>query len=319
MGNLNKNSWGFIFALISAVFWGTYGTFLKLMGDAGFKGMTIAAMSPTIVISFFLAKILFNQPKALFISKKILALIALHGIFITSGITFCYVQAVSALPVGIVSIISFCHIIFLMITTRIVFGYQITRKKVAVILIVLVGLSLVLEVYQVAGSLNLAGVMWAALGALLVALGATLFKYYLTRGIEATAVFFYTNFFAALTLWCATPLWEIARETVQLTSVHGYRVWLILLGFALLPLVGSYLLYGKAYERIEPTYVSLMYSLDPVTATILGFLLLDQNLHVMQLIGMGIILLPVCYIQYMEGKEPDGGEKITDHPPSVGV
>jgi len=319
MRKLNNNSLGLVFGLLSAVLWGSYGTFLKLMGEAGIKEMTIAAMSPTIVVLFFLIKILAKRPKNLLIEGHLLVMVAIHGIIITSGINFCYVKAVSAIPVGIVSIISFLHVIILMITTRIVFGYSITTKKVAMALISLVGLVFVLEIFKVSGSLSFSGVMWAAFEALLVAIGSTLLKYYLTKGVESTTVFFYTNLFAAVTLWCSTPPWRIIGEVIQTASVNGYEVWLIILGFALFPLIGSFVFFGKAYELIEPTFVSIMFSVDSVIATLLGFLILSQNLSIAQIFGMIIILIPVAYIQYIEGKDPGEGKVIVDIPKSVEV
>lgn len=77
-----------------------------------------------------------------------------HGLVLL-GINVCFVKAISLVPVGVVSIISFCHIILLMVSTRIVFGYKITKEKVSAALITLIGLSLVLGIHQVgSGSLN---------------------------------------------------------------------------------------------------------------------------------------------------------------------
>jgi EamA domain-containing membrane protein RarD len=52
---LNKTKWGFIFAVFSALFWGTASTFIKVLTDLGLKDITLVAMQPTVLAIFFYA------------------------------------------------------------------------------------------------------------------------------------------------------------------------------------------------------------------------------------------------------------------------
>lgn len=302
------------FAILSAVFWGTFGTIIKIMGGLGFQNITLVALPPTILAGVFLVKILLTSPKQLLVGWRLFLLMAVHGAILLAGENFFYIKAVALVPVGIVSIISFCHVIPLMVTTRIAFGYPITREKVGGSLVALLGISLILKIYQVgAASFNLWGILWASIVAITMALAYTLIKYYTTNGIHYQVYLFYTNFFAAFFFWLTIPPWGMVSETIVLASRHGTIVWFAVLGLALIPLTGAYVFFGKAYQYIEPTYVSIMFSLDPVTATMLGFLFFGESLSGMQLLGMIIVLIPLAYIQYREGNEPGpGGKSILD-------
>ena len=74
-------------------------------------------------------------------------------------------------------------------------------------------------------------------------------------------------------------------------------------GICLIPLVGSYYTFFRAYQYVEPTYVSLCYALDPATAAILGFAVFGQKLSLSQLIGVGIVVAAILYIKIREEKE----------------
>jgi DME family drug/metabolite transporter len=303
---LSNQSKGFLFALLSALFWGTNGSFIKILSELGFRDITLVALQPTVLALFFLISLLVSHPSALLINWKFLLIMMVHGGVLLGGAIYCDVKAITLVPVGIVSIISFCHIILLMLVTRMVFGYKITKEKTGAALIALIGISLTLEIYHLGSStLNWQGIIWAAIIPLEMSVAYTLIKFYLLRGIDYKTYIFYVNLFASLVFWYTAPPWKVAGETLALAAVHGPYFWLILFGFILIPLVGSYVLFAKAYQLIEPTYVSLMYSLDPITATLLGYFILHQSLSGMQLVGMLITLIPVAYIQYHEGKQND--------------
>jgi drug/metabolite transporter (DMT)-like permease len=318
MNNANRNARGLVFAILSAVSWGTYGTFIKVLSNQGFSRITLAAMSPTVLATAFLVYVLLTKPTEMLVGWKIGILMLLNGCLILGGMNYMYVQSVSLLPVGIVSIISFCHIIPLMLTTRIVFGYQITREKIGASLVALAGISLVLEVYKFgAASLNPLGIFWALAVAAAMAVEYTLIKYYIKSGVHYQVYILYLNFFAGSVYWFSTPPWKILSETLTLASEKGPSVWTAVLGFSLIPLIGSYVTFAKAYQCIEPTFVSIMSSLDPVTATLLGFFFLGQRLSGTQLFGIAVVLIPLIYIQYVEGKKDvlpfSGSEHLRSH------
>jgi probable blue pigment (indigoidine) exporter len=75
----------------------------------------------------------------------------------------------------------------------------------------------------------------------------------------------------------------------DLTGAH-------LLGFAYLGLLGAaltYFLWFRGIARLEPATVSPLTLLSPVTAVILGWLVLSQSLSLAQIIGMITVLVSV--------------------------
>lgn len=79
----------------------------------------------------------------------------------------------------------------------------------------------------------------------------------------------------------------------DLTARHiGGLVYLGLIGAAL-----TYGLWFRGVARIEPSAVSVLGFLSPLTAVLLGWILLDQSLSVLQMLGAATILISVWISQ----------------------
>ncbi len=80
-----------------------------------------------------------------------------------------------------------------------------------------------------------------------------------------------------------------------------------LLGFAYLGLIGAaltYLLWFRGLSRLEPSVVSPLGFLSPMTAVILGWSVLGQSLNAMQLAGMVVVLGSVWLSQRAQQPAP---------------
>ena len=85
-----------------------------------------------------------------------------------------------------------------------------------------------------------------------------------------------------LALWIEPPLPTLNTENI--------------IGLAYLGLIGAaltYVLWFRGISKIEPSAVSTLGFLSPVTALILGWMLLDQELSSLQILGVLAVLLSV--------------------------
>lgn len=121
---------GFTLAVLSAVLWGLFGPFLRLMAENGISDITVTTLAPTIMFLFFGGWILIKDRSMFKVSWKVLIVLMIHGFVLMNGMNFAYVQAVSRIPVGIVSLLAFCNVIILMIMERIFKGIKLTKVKI---------------------------------------------------------------------------------------------------------------------------------------------------------------------------------------------
>ena len=75
------------------------------------------------------------------------------------------------------------------------------------------------------------------------------------------------------------------------------------LGIAYLGLIGAaltYVIWFRGIARLEPSVVSSLGFLSPVTAVLLGWALLDQRLSAAQMVGMAIVVASVWLSQHVQ-------------------
>lgn len=302
---ISCQSKGLIFAILSAVFFGTFGTFFTIFHTMGFHQMSLMVLAPTASLIFALIQLKINHRKIVLANWKLIILMALHGLIILNGMNYCYAKAVIDVPVGIISVITFCNVIILMITSKIFFHYRITGHKIVAILGALLGISLVLKVFESGSFLNYTGIGWTLLIPVFYGISVTLYKFYLNEGVSWEVIIFWVNISAFLTIWVTNSPGNIISNfrDVMISTGSALPVTLALLGFFLFPMAGSYYTYFRAYQYIEPTYVGLCYALDPVTAAILGLVLFRQSFTTVQFSGVLLILMAILYIKIVEGKE----------------
>jgi len=293
---------GLVFATFSAIFWGTNGTFCTLLSNLGFDTFSIAILAPSFNLIFFSILLLFTNKTGFKIRWKIFALLLLTGL--ASAITnTSFVKSVSYFPVGIVSTLIFCNVFVMMIISRIVFKNKITLRKIGAAITAIFGICLVLDVFSQGLHFNSKGLLWIILTILTWSIMMILEKYLLDQGVDGNAILMYTALFAVLILSISAPPLTLISKIIQVTDqTNGYAL-LVILGFGLIPQIGCYSLYMKGLKFIEPSYMQIMYSLDPVVASILGFIVFNQTMRPINILGICLIIGVVIYVQIAENRE----------------
>lgn len=80
--------------------------------------------------------------------------------------------------------------------------------------------------------------------------------------------------------------------------------WVALL--AAVPTAGAYLAYYSGLPSVPATTAAVLALLEPVTATVLSVLVLDESLTPWGLVGMGLLLLAVVLLRPAAAPDPDG-------------
>lgn len=302
---MNQRAVGFIFAIISAVAWGTNGTFCALLGKFGLSTVEVAILAPMSNMLFFFFLLLFTNRTAMRISWKATGLLLLDGL-LSSLVNVAFVKSVNYFPVGIVSTLIFCNVFTIMLLSRLVFKIKITAAKMISAFAAVIGVGMVLNVFSTGFSLNITGLLWVITAILCWSVMVTIEKYLLEQGVDGSAVLMYMGLFAVLILSISSPPWSLIRDVAAANRHTGSLALLTILGYGLIPQVLCYALYVKALKHLDPSYIQVAYSLDPVTASLLGFLIFGQKLLLTQVLGIFLIVAVVGYIQLRENREGAG-------------
>ncbi|TWH45120.1 DMT family transporter [Sporomusa sp. KB1] len=300
----SKTLTGFIICMVAGIFWGTFGTFVKLMTNYGFTESAIAILGPAMMVIFYAIKAYCKNPQLFLVNRQQLIVLIIVGVLAVIGSNWCYAVALGkGLPLAVASIITFLNYYLVIIGARIIWKNKITPVKILSGIAVIGGISLILDVF---GTLTAtaAGLFWMGLTVCGFAAGYLLVRHAMDIGIDTDIYLAYTNLFGIIGLSFINPPWDVVSEVIANTQAFGLPAVLALLGFGLIPQVASFYLLLEGYNYLEPALVVIVYSsFDPITVSILGYLLFGETLTMLQILGIIIVLGAIIWLQLAEQAE----------------
>jgi drug/metabolite transporter (DMT)-like permease len=283
---------GYLLILGAASMWGTIGIFFTILHFTfGLSAITIGFLRAYFAALFLVIGLAFWRRDALRLSRELLPLYALFGLF---GIAFFYVlntQAVILTNVATASVLLYTAPVFVALFAWRLWREPLTPRKVTAVLAAFVGCALVARVYDPGAlELNGTGVFVAAASGLAYALFTIFSKYLSLRASPLTTVT-YALVFGSLFL--------IPFQFVEIPGIGapGYEAllsepgaWLALLGLCLGPTLGSYALFNAGLATTPAGVASVIATIEPLVAGIAGWLIFQQQLELLQIVG-GVIIL----------------------------
>ena len=300
---MSKSVMGIIYAALAGICWGTYGTFVAILSNMGYSETTIAICGPAVMVLFFLICALVKNPSGLKLNKKGIIIYLAVGLVGVIGSNWCYAKGITAgTPVAVASVLTFLNYFLVVVIARVVWKNKITPAKIISGIVAIFGIVLILQVWTTL-SITIHGLLWMITVIVAFAVGYSLCNYAVGEGYDYDAYLFWTNLVAIVALSFLMPPWGIVAEISVSVSHHGAVSIIALLGLGLIPMVGSYFFLLRAFANLEAPLVVIMYSLDPIVAAILGYFVLGQPLSVIQILGMGVVIAALAWLQLIERKE----------------
>jgi probable blue pigment (indigoidine) exporter len=214
-------------------------------------------------------------------------------VFILGGLNFSIFWSlifVSAyrLPGGVAATVNTLQPLFVIALSRLMLGAPMRWSAVIVTLGGVLGVALL--ILRPTAALDTIGIAAALGSAAAMALGTVLAKRW-QPPVSALAFTAWQLVAGGLLLAPVALTVERRLPWPTLDNLVGF-VWLGLFGGAL-----SYALWFRGLARLGPQAVSPLVLLSPVTAVVLGWLVVDQVLTPMQLLGIALVLLSVWQSQ----------------------
>jgi probable blue pigment (indigoidine) exporter len=186
------------------------------------------------------------------------------------------------LPGGLAAILIASQPLLVVVLGFLLFGNRITRKVAAGIIIGLIGVVMILLVPSRL-EWDLIGICAAFLAAASMSLGTLLVKRW-QLDIPVLAFTGWQLTIGGLLLLPFALIFDLPMAEFETGHIGGY-LYLALAG-TLLP----YVLWFSALRKLEPVLISTLILLSPLSAMVLGYVVLDQALTVLQLAGAGAVL-----------------------------
>lgn len=298
MENSKKITEGYLFVAISAACWGMMAVLTKKLSEVGFDSMAISALRPTVAVLFYVLYNLLTDRKAFKTDLKGLIFFAIYGIVALDGMFLSFTYAVKYTSIATASVLLFTNPIFVMIMSYFLFKEKFTYKKVISLILAIIGCVLISKAYDTSELKmdNLFGIGMGVLSGFTVALQNVLGKVGSKKYSPKTHLI-YSFIFAAIFLW-------FFRSPVELVSnITSSKALFYVLAIGFVATVIPNGLFLKALQYVESSKASIICSVEPIVAAILGYFIYNEALELPQLIGMLAVLVSVGIIQIKDKKD----------------
>jgi drug/metabolite transporter (DMT)-like permease len=292
---------GYAFTLAAAAFFAVNGTVSTLALQAGIPPTRLTALRCTGAALVLLLVLAVVSPGRLRVRWREVPFLVVFGVVGVALTQFLYYVAIGRMPVGIALVFEMTAPVFIALYVWLVRREKVRSRLWLALLLSLSGLVLVAQVWQDGGSLDPVGVGAALVAALCLA------TYYLmgergtvTRDPVALTCW---SFVAAALFWAvAAPWWAFdasvlgERVPISVASVElplGVLVaWIIVLG----AIVPFWLSIG-ALAHLAPTTAGLVATVEPVFASIVAWVWVEQVLTGWQVAGGMVVLTGILLAQ----------------------
>jgi drug/metabolite transporter (DMT)-like permease len=298
---------GYACTLAAAGFFAVNGTVSTLALDAGIEPTRLTALRCTGAALGLLAVLAVVAPSRLRIPWRELPVVAVFGVVGVALTQFLYYVAIGRMPVGIALVFEMTAPVLVALYVWLVRREAVRSRLWVALGLSLSGLVFVAEVWQDGGSLDGLGVLAGLAAAVCLA------TYYL-MGERGT----HTREPVALTCWsfvAAGLFWSVAQPWWQFdASVLGERVpvsigslevplWLLVGWIVVMGAMVPFWLSIAALRHLPPTTAGLVATIEPVLASIVAWLWVEQVLSGWQVFG-GLVVLTGIALAQTARREP---------------
>ena len=287
-----KKKLAVFFVLLAGTLWGCIGIFVRRYNEMGLSSMQ------TVAVRMVIAAVLFSL--FVLIYKRSLFIIRLKDIwiFIGSGVisvglfTYCYFSSIELSSLSVAAVLLYTAPAFVMLFSLIFFKEKMTIPKTISLVLAVLGCAMTTGVIGGALNVTLAGFLFGLGSGICYALYSIFSRFALNRGYEPFTITLYTFLFSAVFCLCVTDIRPVVKVVFADWGSAGYALL-----FALVSCVLPYVFYTLGLKYIRSSTASIIATVEPVVATIIGAVVFSEPLNVpFGYLGVALVFLSVVLI-----------------------
>lgn len=279
--------------ILAAICWGVTGGLADILMGKGWDPLVISFYRGVIGLAFFLVWLLVSRKGHAGFSVSLVLWSIVAGIGVAGNFTFYFLSIQSA-SVPVAATLMYTAPLFVLLISFLFRLERSTWFKWICIFSVLIGIVLLTEAYDAgSGTVNFIGVATGLGAGLSYALFIFGFKNASARGKPQMVLVI--AFLAFCVILSFLVNFQEAASVLASDDV-GWFVAIGIIGAGL-----SFALYTIGIRQTAASTASMIAMVEPVTASLFGILLLNEELSMVQLIGMAVILLTVTTLSVKKG------------------
>jgi len=280
----------YAFVISAAVLWGTIGMYSKQLSQFGTSVLQIVSIRAIFAALAIFVFILLKDRKLLNIDIHDWKYFFGTGILSFVFFNWCYFIAINKTTLSTAAILLYTAPAIVMVLSVILFKEKLTGRKVAALILTFIGCAFVTGVVKGGQDISPLGIL-AGLGSGLGYALYSIFGRYALKKYDPITVTLYTFVFASIGL---IPISDIKGLFGLLSNTVAFCN-AILLGLAATVL--PFLLYTKGLSYLETSKASIIATIEPVVATVIGIILFGEPITIYKIIGIFLVVFAVSILE----------------------
>lgn len=283
--------------LLAGALWGSMGIFVRRYNAEGLDSLQIVGIRAVGTALILFVYLMALNRKLLKIHLKDLWCFLGTGLCSIVFFNYCYFKTIILTDLSVAAVLLYTAPSMVMVMSAFLFKERFNIKKGIALILAFAGCVFVTGIIGSQVTLSVAGIITGLGSGLGYALYSIFSRYALERGYTSLTISFYTFLIAAIGV-----LSFAGGNAVTAIVFAGPGNILFTIAFALVSTVLPYFVYTWGLQYVENGTASILASVEPVVATIIGVVLFGESLSGMELIG---IVLVLASIVICNGKNSD--------------
>lgn len=281
------------FVVLAALFWGVSGGIGGILIENGWGAFVVSFYRGGFGLLFVFIWLLLRPQGSGLSNHRLWFWSAIAGLGVAGNFAF-YFMSISEGGVAVAASLMYTAPVFVYLASFTLKLEKSTLSKWAAVILVIIGIVLLTKVYDInASSVTPMGVLAGLLAGLSYAVFIFGFKFAAPHGSPQAILSIAFAVLAAILVW--------PSDGNQIIAVLSTQDWML---FAILGVLGaglSFIIYIIGLKNTAPAVASVVAMAEPVTASLFGVFILNENLAGIQILGVGLILVTVTTLSIQSG------------------
>lgn len=281
-----------LFVLLAGTLWGCIGIFVRRYNALGLSSMQTVTVRMVISAVLFALFVLIYKRGLFKIRLKDIWIFLGSGVISVGLFTYCYFSSIELSSLSVAAVLLYTAPAFVMLFSLILFKEKMTIAKGVSLVLAILGCAMTTGV--IGGNLNvtLLGFLFGLGSGICYALYSIFSRFALDRGYEPFTITLYTFLFSAVFCLCVTDVCPVIGVVFADAGSVGYALL-----FALVSCILPYVFYTLGLKYIASSTASIIATVEPVVATIIGAVIFSEPLAVpFGYLGVALVFLSVVLI-----------------------
>ncbi len=284
-----KNKLAILAVLAAGSLWGMMGIFVRRYNSLGLQTMDIVTIRAVGTAMFLLLFSLVKNRALPRIKIKDLWCFLGTGIGSIAFFNFCYFKTITLTSLSVAAILLYTAPAMVLILSRILFKEKLSVQRIAALVLSTAACVLVSGVIGESITLTPVGLLIGLGSGLGYALYSIFSRYAIQRDYDSFTITFYTFVIAGIASLPLADLGKVATAAVG----SGLFMAFFTVAFALVSTILPYLLYTYGLSHMENGKATILSSVEPVVASLIGIIFYAEAISWDVASGVVVMLLAI--------------------------